>query len=376
MNSLQKKEYEAITFLRNNKTKTTYVSFSGGKDSLVALDLAIRAGIKKAVFSDTTIEFPQTLKYIDEIKNFYQIKLDKVKAPKNFFEVVSNVGFPSRRLRWCCEVFKFGPLGLYAKKNKIGGFVTGLRKEESRRRAKYTSIDINPGLQIKQLNPILDWKEEEIWDYITKYKLPYNPLYKYYSRVGCWCCPYRSKNDWDITASKFPDLIEILRKELYRFSTTQNIPDLKEFIDNHGWTAWASPFQRTTIGTISPCQKKAGSKSIVLYGKDKKEVQKVSHFIRLLTKDYKIIGEGIRVTIDKKYERSIKICVEKSLNCIGCGACLQLCDKGALILKSGKIDIQTSKCTRCKKCISSKYLRGGCIARNYSYDRRAILSTE
>jgi phosphoadenosine phosphosulfate reductase len=45
------------------------------------------------------------------------------------------------------------------------------------------------------LNPIIDWTEQDVWDFIKKYKLPYNPLYDIgYKRVGCVGCPLSSKN--------------------------------------------------------------------------------------------------------------------------------------------------------------------------------------
>ena len=105
MKNLITKEIEAIQFLKKNATEKTFVSFSGGKDSLVALDLAIRANFNEAIFCDTTIEFDETLQYVNIISNFYGIKIDIVKAPIDFFEIVRKIGFPSRRSRWCCDVF-------------------------------------------------------------------------------------------------------------------------------------------------------------------------------------------------------------------------------------------------------------------------------
>ena len=86
--------------------KNIAVSFSGGKDSLVALDLAVRVGIQNAVFIDTTIEFEETKKYVNEIRDYYGIKFDVVKAPRDFFTLAEKIGFPSRRFRWCCDRWK------------------------------------------------------------------------------------------------------------------------------------------------------------------------------------------------------------------------------------------------------------------------------
>jgi len=144
------RESYALAQLAEFKGKSVAVSFSGGKDSLVALDLAYRIGISKVVFCDTSIEFDETIDYVKFIEQFYGIEIDVVTAPRSFFSMVDHVGIPSRRLRWCCEVFKFGPLAKYAIENRLYGFITGLRKEESNRRANYKEIDDNPLVPVRR----------------------------------------------------------------------------------------------------------------------------------------------------------------------------------------------------------------------------------
>jgi len=125
---MDNKESSALTQLIKLQDKNIAVSFSGGKDSLVAVDLALRSGIDRVVFSNTTIEFDETIHYVEKIGSYYDTQIDIIKAPITFFEMVDYVGLPSRRFRWCCDVFKFGPLARYAKQYNLFGFITGLRK--------------------------------------------------------------------------------------------------------------------------------------------------------------------------------------------------------------------------------------------------------
>lgn len=104
------KESFALAELAELSKRNVAVSFSGGKDSLVVLDLAQRVGIKKAVFVDTTVEFDETVDYIRSVEDFYGFKIVVLRAPVDFFGMVGHIGVPSRRFRWCCDVFKFGLL--------------------------------------------------------------------------------------------------------------------------------------------------------------------------------------------------------------------------------------------------------------------------
>lgn len=93
-----------------------YVAFSGGKDSVVALDLVQRAlphNSFKVIFGDTDMEFPTTLRLVEDIRDycksqgidFYDAKA-KTPAEKNW-EIF---GPPARKIRWCCTVHKTAPV--------------------------------------------------------------------------------------------------------------------------------------------------------------------------------------------------------------------------------------------------------------------------
>ena len=123
--SLQKKVNFAIKLLRSIPTdeQPVEVSYSGGKDSDVVLELAKMAGIQyRAIYKNTTIDPPGTIKHCKE-------KGVEVLAPTiNFFDLVNKKGCPTRRARFCCE---------YLKEYKVlDRAVQGIRRSESTKRAK------------------------------------------------------------------------------------------------------------------------------------------------------------------------------------------------------------------------------------------------
>lgn len=365
-------ESTALGTLIEVSSDNVAVSFSGGKDSLVALDLSVRVGIKKVVFVNTTIEFDETLEYIDLVKDFYDIELEIVSAPVDFFDMISRVGIPSRRFRWCCDVFKFGPLAKYALRHNIDGFITGLRKDESHRRFGYTTMDINPLVPVKQINPIIEWSDNDVWNYIKTYNLPFNPLYNHFSRIGCWCCPYRTARDWSKIEELFPEKVKKFKRALYSYAEKVNIKDKKQFVEKRGWTAWTIPLRKIYVGgyTIDGSE---GKEVEIVFGNGKEQIDKVIKLLPILTDAYHISGNRLHIQINGFNIKKLNTLIEKALNCVGCGACTALCKYNALYIKDSILNIDSSKCIHCGKCLTTNILRGGCIMRNYSERRAALL---
>lgn len=377
MSSMIEKEVDAVSILYSltDSYKNIAVSFSGGKDSLVALDLAVRVGIQNVVFVDTTIEFEETKEYVNAISDFYGIKVDVVKAPKDFFNLAGKIGFPSRRFRWCCEVFKFAPLMTYARKKDIDAYVTGLRSDESARRSRYELIDTNPVMPITQINPLLEWTENDVWQYIKKYKLPINKLYNHFGRIGCWCCPYRSESDWNFIKKTYPEKMKKLEDNLVKYAEEVGIPDKHRFIKERGWTAFAPPINRIIIGLCQINNDGNGKIDVTLSsGISSQYFQKIANLLPIITTDYEINGKQMKLKIDNQNKSRLRVLVEKSINCVNCGACIAICPQGALYLDGESIHVDNEECNHCCRCLHTKILRGGCIIRNYSPKRASFIT--
>ena len=225
--------------------KPVVVTYSGGKDSDVLLDLAIKSGIDFEVsHSITTVDAPQTNRHVNEV--FAELKEKGIKAyktmptykgkPVNMFSLIAQKGIPPTRLvRYCCGVFKEG-----TEKNKV--VALGVRAAESKRRqnrdifstsvgklanSKHFSLPhvqevfkeakeqdevwdcaiVSTARKQKTIlvNPIYDWSDAEVWEYIHENNIAYNELYDMgYSRVGCILCPLANKREKQRDILTFP----------------------------------------------------------------------------------------------------------------------------------------------------------------------------
>jgi len=371
------KELDAKDFLMKYGNSSA-VSISGGKDSLVALDLSYRVGIKKFVFGNTSMAFPKTEEYIKKLETFFDIEIEQVKPPRDFLDLVDEIGYPSQRLRWCCEVYKFAPLTSYVLKNKIKFLITGIRSEESRKRQNYSYISRNPLIPTTQINPILDWTTEEIWQYIKYYNLPYHPLYnKGYDRLGCWMCPFQKTEGFKRLKKNFPELYNTLIRSLYKNVKKfgkYGVRDIHDYIEKFAWTKNALPITNILKGSIEYKKDKAFTTFLISCNEDS-IFQALKENIKLLKKksnQFSIDNKNLKISI-KSNELNINrilIYCEKQINCVGCGACISLCPNSAIKIYNKKINIDFSKCNFCLECLSTTKLRAGCIARNYAPIRK------
>lgn len=173
-----------------DKVDVFYVAFSGGKDSVVTLDLVQRAlphNEFKVLFGDTGMEFPDTYETVDEIESFCSENNIEFLVSKSQFEpeyTWSQFGPPATVHRWCCSVHKTSPQiillrNVLKKVNFTGMAFIGVRASESLSRNEYDYVSLGEKHKGQySCNPILEWNSSELYSYIYMRNLYLNKAYK------------------------------------------------------------------------------------------------------------------------------------------------------------------------------------------------------
>jgi len=159
-----------------------YLAFSGGKDSVVILDLAKRSGVKfDAHYNITGIDPPELVRFI--MKEHPEVERHKPKMTI-WKLIVKKMMPPTRLSRYCCEYLK-----------ECGGagrlIVTGVRWGESHRRSKRKMTEVCfRNNRTTYLHPIIEWSFSDVWQYIRENNVKYCSLYdEGFKRLGCIGCP-------------------------------------------------------------------------------------------------------------------------------------------------------------------------------------------
>jgi len=224
---LQPKIEEATTIIKLafDKIVNPVVAFSGGKDSLVVLDLVRRVNPDViGVFENTTNEYPETLKFVKTIPNIIELRPDI-----SFEECFKRYGLPVMKSKakshgnQCCIKLKEEPFRKYAKANNVTLTFTGLTSDESRNRMmmlkRMGALYFHKSDQIWKCHPIYNWSNQHVWQYIDFRNLAYNPIYDKLGRTarcGCrFCTAYLS---WKERTSQYneKDTHLLTRKQGYK----------------------------------------------------------------------------------------------------------------------------------------------------------------
>lgn len=387
------------TFIEyQDKVDVFYVAFSGGKDSVVVLDLVQRAlphNCFKVLFGDTGMEFPDTYETVEKIKQicaeekieFLQAK-SKLK-PENTWQIF---GPPAVTIRWCCSVHKTTPQimqlrEVLQKPDFTGMAFTGVRGDESLSRSEYDAISYG-GKHSGQYSchPILEWNTAELFLYIYENGLTFNNAYKKgNTRAGCLVCPMsQGKHDY-MKYKNYPDDTDLFinkiittsgknfskenydrfveqgywrtrksgrelnfghDKHVFEIVKGQNVITVQK--KNEYWKEWAK-----TIGQVTSLGD--GEFSIAYEGK--------SYAIRTISTQ----EGGEQFTFpniensksDIKFLSLFKSVIIKSVYCVNCGYCAAECKSGCIDMANG---VHISN--QCKHCFSCHDIYSHCLRYN------------
>ncbi len=220
---LKNLERNAIRTIKQhiNDRPTANVSFSGGKDSTAVLNIARKAGVTKAFFIDTGIEFPETVDFVRSQG------VEIVRKAGDFWQAAEKAGPPGKDNRWCCKLLKLHPLKLYLA--GVGPCVTiqGNRWYESWNRADLDETSQNPANPLQlNISPIRNWRALEVFLYLWWQKVEINPLYdKGLERIGCYLCPAMLESEYEQLRIIQPEYARRWDAFLEKWADKKGLPD-------------------------------------------------------------------------------------------------------------------------------------------------------
>lgn len=213
---------DAARLSEHRYKKPLMVTYSGGKDSQLLVALAERAGIDfEVVNSHTTADAPETVYFIREqfkelegrgVKCSIAMPRYKDKPVSMWTLIPQKLMPPTRFVRYCCSVLKentgrnrFIATGVRwaessRRKNSRGVMELAHRDKEKRiilmsdndeKRQLFETCNVKGKMTV---NPIVDWTDDDVWDFARSEHLPMNPLYcEGWKRVGCIGCPLATR---------------------------------------------------------------------------------------------------------------------------------------------------------------------------------------
>lgn len=373
------------------KVDIFHVSYSGGKDSEVALDIVQRALPHDSfvvIFGDTGMEFPDTYKSVEIAKakckkegiRFYVAKshLKPIDSWKKF-------GPPAATIRWCCSVHKTTPQLLLIKdivgKNAVTEMAfVGVRADESVRRSGYDYISY--GIKHKgqySCNPILTWSSAEVYLYIYANKLHLNEAYKRgNTRAGCLVCPMSANRNDYLNNLCYNESTQPLLDIIHDLDVADKGKEerIRSYIENNGWKARKNgrdlsiapkDYDESIIGgNLVITFKNANNdwfqwlKTVGTYvideskGKVTIDTSDGQYYVDVvkLQEGYLCISTYNDNTPSRTlFLKKLRIVCRKSHYCVSCHVCMANCKYGNLHFdEKGKLTI-SDKCIKCGKCL-------------------------
>ncbi len=195
-------------FIDRYKGKVALGSSLGAEDQVLT-DMIVKIDKNTKIFTlDTGRLFPETYELIDKTNKTYQInisvyfpdtaaveKMVKERGINLFYESIEN-----RKL--CCHIRKIEPSKRALRDMKV--WITGIRKDQTVSRFFNKHVEWEDKYNLLKINPLLNWSEQQVWEYLKSNHVPYNELHdKGFPSIGCMPCTRAVKPGEDIRSGRW-----------------------------------------------------------------------------------------------------------------------------------------------------------------------------
>jgi len=167
------------------------------------------AGIEPTVRTiniDTGYQFPETLDLRERILYRYGVAVEYVRPELTVPEYEAEHGAPLYELRPvdCCRDRKILPLQRAVKAINPLAWISAIRHDQTADRGKAAVVQWDAKFNLVKVNPLLNWTKKDVWAFVVKHDVPYNPLHdQNYPSIGCWPCTRAVKAGEDDRAGRW-----------------------------------------------------------------------------------------------------------------------------------------------------------------------------
>ena len=140
-------------------------------------------------YLDTDLLFPETYALRDRLEARYGVRFERRATRLSLNDQAREHGerLWERKPELCCQLRKIEPLREML--TGLRAWITAIRRDQSPARANAGVIERDAKFGLIKINPLARWSARDVWSYVTKYDVPYNPLHNHgYPSIGCAPC--------------------------------------------------------------------------------------------------------------------------------------------------------------------------------------------
>jgi phosphoadenosine phosphosulfate reductase len=206
----EKSPQEIIAWAHRCFGSDLVLACSFGAEDVAMVDMYCKVTENPRIFYlDTDKHFDETYETRDKLAQKYGISFIQVKSLLSLEQQAERHGEELWKVdpNLCCGIRKVEPLTRILQKQKA--WITGIRRQQSPTRANAQKVERDEKFNLVKINPLVDWTEDDVWNYIRSENVPYNPLHdQNYPSIGCSVCTLPVKEGEDARAGRWAGTVK------------------------------------------------------------------------------------------------------------------------------------------------------------------------